>query len=412
MPRLIPRRPLWRGLLAAGAVIVALGVAAIVVVVANKPHNVSHPDLEFTNPTTPATTTPQQIKRKQLDNFQWPVYGYTQSRTHTFAAPPALKPPLHVGWAYNDGALLEFPPVIYHRAMFVLDDDASAKELNITNGKVIWQRKLGTLAAASPVVAGHQGEVLMPTLSNHGHAPGGGSFFALSMKTGKILWRRPVGAGSETSPIVSGRTVYYGDGAGNLYARDVVNGHLDWAYHAAGAIKGGPALVNGVLYFGDYAGRAYAVRASNGHQIWAVSTDGAHFGFGSGQFYTTPAVAFGRVYMGNTDGFVYSFGAAQRQARVGDSHRRIRLRVGGGRRPQGRRTDRLRRLLRRELLRVQRPVGRDPLEASGRRPDLGLGDRHRQRRLLLRIWPPRRRSASTTRPASRCSSSTTARSRR
>ena len=309
MPRLIPRRPLWRGLLAAGAVIVALGVAAIVVVVANKPHNVSHPDLEFTNPTTPATTTPQQIKRKQLDNFQWPVYGYTQSRTHTFAAPPALKPPLHVGWAYNDGALLEFPPVIYHRAMFVLDDDASAKELNITNGKVIWQRKLGTLAAASPVVAGHQGEVLMPTLSNHGHAPGGGSFYALSMKTGKILWRRPVGAGSETSPIVSGRTVYYGDGAGNLYARDVVNGHLDWAYHAAGAIKGGPALVNGVLYFGDYAGRAYAVRASNGHQIWAVSTDGAHFGFGSGQFYTTPAVAFGRVYLGNTDGFVYSFGA-------------------------------------------------------------------------------------------------------
>jgi len=40
-----------------------------------------------------------------------------------------------------------------------------------------------------------------------------------------------------------------------------------------------------------------------------VGTDGAHFGFGSGQFYSTPAVAFGRVYMGNTDGRVYSFGA-------------------------------------------------------------------------------------------------------
>ena len=89
----------------------------------------------------------------------------------------------------------------------------------------------------------------------------------------------------------------------------MINGHLDWAYHAAGAIKGGPALVGGVLYFGDYAGRAYAVRASNGHQVWARSTDGAHFGFGSGQFYATPAVASGRVYMGNTDGFVYSFAA-------------------------------------------------------------------------------------------------------
>ena len=70
---------------------------------------------------------------------------------------------------------------------------------------MIWQRQLGTLAAASPVVAGKQGEVLMPTLSNHGHSPGSGSFFALSMKTGKIIWRRPVGAGSETSPIVSVR---------------------------------------------------------------------------------------------------------------------------------------------------------------------------------------------------------------
>jgi len=309
MPRLIPRRPLWRGLLAAGIVIVALAVAGVLVIVTSEPHNVSHPNLEFTNPTTP-TAPPKKVKAKEIDNFQWPVYGYTQSRTRDFDGAADLKPPLHVGWTYNDGALLEFPPVIYHEVMFLIDDDASAKEINVKTGKVIWQRKLGELAAASPVVAGKQGEVLMPTLSDHGHSPGSGSFFALSMKTGKIIWRRPVGAGSETSPIIDGRTVYYGDGAGNLYARDVINGHLDWAYHASGAIKGGPALVGGVLYFGDYAGRAYAVRASNGHQVWATSTDGAHFGFGSGQFYTTPAVAYGRVYMGNTDGFVYSFGAA------------------------------------------------------------------------------------------------------
>ena len=74
-------------------------------------------------------------------------------------------------------------------------------------------------------------------------------------------------------------------------------------------MKGGPSLSDGVLYFGDYGGRAYAVNAATGHQVWAVSTNGAHFGFGSGNFYSTPAVAFGRVYMGNTDGRVYSFAA-------------------------------------------------------------------------------------------------------
>jgi outer membrane protein assembly factor BamB len=44
-----------------------------------------------------------------------------------------------------------------------------------------------------------------------------------------------------------------------------------------------------------------------------VTTSGSQFGFGSGNFYATPAVAFGRVYMGNTDGFVYSFAAGSGQ---------------------------------------------------------------------------------------------------
>ena len=51
----------------------------------------------------------------------------------------------------------------------------------------------------------------------------------------------------------------------------------------------------------------YALNAFNGHQVWDVGTSGTHFGFGSGNFYSTPAVAFGRVYLGNTDGRVYSF---------------------------------------------------------------------------------------------------------
>jgi outer membrane protein assembly factor BamB len=55
------------------------------------------------------------------------------------------------------------------------------------------------------------------------------------------------------------------------------------------------------------------VNPTTGHQIWAASTSGAAFGFGSGNFYSTPAVAYGRVYMGNTDGRVYSFAASTGQ---------------------------------------------------------------------------------------------------
>ena len=78
------------------------------------------------------------------------------------------------------------------------------------------------------------------------------------------------------------------------------------------------------------------VNASNGHQVWAVGTNGASFGFGSGNFYSTPAVAFGRVYMGNTDGLVYSFAARTGAARLGDRDRGVCLCLGGGgRTPRG-----------------------------------------------------------------------------
>ncbi len=309
MPSPVPRRRLRRGLLLAAAVglVVAGGVAAFVLL--HAPGNVSHPNLQFTSPVTTATTT--TAPKKPVNNFQWPWYGYDAGRTRNFNAPARLHPPLHVGWRFDNRALLEFSPVIYHGTLFVLGDDGLARALDTTTGRVRWVRRVGTLAAASPAVAGHAGLVVMPVLSvsHHSQVPGDGSFVALSMKTGRVVWKHPIPAGSESSPTVHGQTVYFGDQSGTLSALRLRDGHVDWTYRAGGAIKGGPALVNGVLYFGDYSGHAYAIRAANGRPIWAVGTNGARFGFGSGQFYATPAVAFGRVYMGNTDGRVYSFGA-------------------------------------------------------------------------------------------------------
>jgi outer membrane protein assembly factor BamB len=310
MPSPVSRRLLRRGLVAAAVVLAALGGAAAFVLL-HAPGNVSHPNVQFTQPTTTATPTavPPHQKGRRVDNFIWPWYGYDAGRTRAFDGPANLHPPLHVGWRFSDFALLEFPPVIYHQTLYLLDDNASAKAINLVNGREIWHDKIGTLAASSPAVAVKQHLVLMPVLSVGGRSPGGGQIVALSMGNGHVVWSRPIAAGSESSPIIHGKTVYFGDQAGILRAMNVSTGHQYWTYHASGAIKGGPALVNGVLYFGDYSGHAYAVNAVTGHQVWAVGTSGAHFGFGSGQFYSTPAVAFGRVYMGNTDGRVYSFGA-------------------------------------------------------------------------------------------------------
>jgi outer membrane protein assembly factor BamB len=307
MPSPGPRRWL-RWVLVAVGVGLLLAAGAVAAIILHSPGNVSHPNVEFTAPTTTTTTaTAPKHKKRVVDNFQWPRYGYDLARTRDFPNSSRLNPPLRRGWKYNDGALLEFPPVIYQNTLYLIDDNGSARAVNKLNGHEIWKHKVGTLAAASPTFDARHHLVFVPVLSAHGSRPGDGRFFALSMKTGRIVWTHIVGAGTETSPTVVGNAVYYGDAAGNLVSLRTRDGHVNWVYHASGAIKGGPAYANGNLYFGDYSGHAYALNANSGHQVWRVGTNGTHFGFGSGNFYSTPAVAFGRVYMGNTDGRVYSF---------------------------------------------------------------------------------------------------------
>jgi outer membrane protein assembly factor BamB len=295
-------RPMLRRALVAAGVLLVLAGGVVAYVLLHAPGNVSNPDVAFTRPPSkPADAGPL---------FQWATYGYDPARTRYFPSGSKLDPPFHVGWRFQDYALLEFPPVIYGHSLYLIDDDGSAKRLDASTGRKLWETKLGELAAASPAVGAAQGLVFMPVLSIHGHTPGGGRFVALSMKTGHIVWSRPIPAGTESSPLAWGNSVYFGDQDGHVYSLDAKTGRVNWIYHATGAVKGGPAMVGGRLYFGDYAGRAYCLNASTGKQIWAVTTNGAEFGFGSGNFYSTPAVAFGRVYMGNTDGRVYSFAAS------------------------------------------------------------------------------------------------------
>jgi outer membrane protein assembly factor BamB len=312
MPSPGSRRWLRYGLVAVAVLLVMAG-GAVAFVLAHTPHNVSHPNVEFTDPTTTTVPPPPPPKSKAaVDNFAWPWYGFDAERTHMYPGPNAPAPPLHVGWRFEDYALLEFPPVMYQNSLYLIDDDGSAKALDKRTGHKLWETKVGTLAAASPALGISQGLMYVALLSTNPGAtqsqiPGKGLLVALSMKTGKVVWKKPIPPGTESSPIVYGNSVYFGDQGGTMYSLNATNGRVNWTFRASGAIKGGPALSDGRLFFGDYSGRAYALNAGNGTRMWAVNTNGADFGFGSGNFYSTPAVAFGRVYMGNTDGRVYSF---------------------------------------------------------------------------------------------------------
>jgi outer membrane protein assembly factor BamB len=252
-------------------------------------------------PPTPTPPAPQPKPRPSDD--PWPLYGYDLARTRFFPSSANLDPPLRVGWRFYDGALLEFPPVIYDNTLYFEDEHGWASALSSTNGRLIWHRRIGTLAAASPALDIRHKLVFFTLFSTSPGArtPGNGAVVAVLMQTGKVAWSHPLPPGSESSPLVHGLSVFLGDQGGTVRSFRTYDGHLNWAFQASGAVKGGVAFAHNTLYFGDYGARVYAVNAANGGEIWSAA--------GGDSFYSTPAVAFGRVYIGSTSGAVYAFWA-------------------------------------------------------------------------------------------------------
>jgi outer membrane protein assembly factor BamB len=254
------------------------------------------------HPHAPFRAEPNPAPARGVDRFSWPIYGYSRDHTRYFPASARLRPPFFQVWARSFGTLLEFPPVMRGDHLFQLGDNAVLNAINKYTGRTIWSRQLGSLSASSPAVAART--VYATVLSGRN----GGRVFALDYGTGRTRWYRDLPAPSESSPLIDGGRLYFGSQSGLVYALDARNGSVIWTYHAAGAVKASPTLKDGVLYFGDYSGQLQAVSASDGHRIWVSGSEGALLG--SGTFYSTPAVVYGRVFLGNTDGRVYAYDAA------------------------------------------------------------------------------------------------------
>jgi outer membrane protein assembly factor BamB len=299
----MPSPGLRRGLVAVAGLLLAIGVAVVVLVRVDSgstPHH--HAPRVASTPAPPPAPPPPKPRPAPTDD-PWPLYGYNLARTRFFPNGANLDPPLHQGWAFHDGALLEFPPVIYHDTLYFEDANGWASALNTFNGQLIWHRRVGTLAAASPALDLQHKLVFFTLLSTSpgARSPGNGAVVALSMTSGRVVWSHALAPGSESSPLVHGLGVFLGDQNGTVYSFRTYDGHVNWTFQAGGAVKGGVAFAHNTIYFGDYGARVYAVNAANGAEVWSAS--------GGDTFYSTPAVAFGRVFIGSTSGVVYAFWA-------------------------------------------------------------------------------------------------------
>jgi outer membrane protein assembly factor BamB len=306
MPDAPTGRPRRRRLVVLGAlavILLAIGAGAAFLL-SNEPGDVVNTDVPFTEETpAPAPPPDEQPRGGREPTFYWPQYGYNKARAKFLPLRRSLRPGKRV-WAETGRILLEFPPIIAGRSLYLLKNNGALYAISKKTGRVRWKRKLGYLAASSPAYG--DGRVYV-TILQRGKGIKAGRVVAIRTKDGKVEWGRKLSSRSESSPVFSRGRVFFGSENGTVFSLRARDGDLRWTYKATGAVKSGLALANGKLFFGDYGGRFHAIRTSNGQRVWRKGTSGGRFGLSSGNFYSTPAVAFGRVYVGNTDGRVYSY---------------------------------------------------------------------------------------------------------
>lgn len=292
---MIPRTRRSRILVAVlGGAIVLAAAVLVWALGARTPSDVNNADVAFQ---TTAAPKPKKPKR-----FSWPFYGYDAARTHYYPMARGLRPPFKAQWGVRGRVLLEFTPVGYGDYLYLLKNNSAFYMIRRSDGKVVWKKLLGRLAASAPAVV--DGVVFCTVLERKGSP--NGRVVAIDPDRRKIIWSRNLASRTETSPVVVKERVYIGSENGTVYSLRARDGDVRWSRRFGGAVKGGIAYSNGSLFFGDYSGQVHSLRASDGKTRW-TSRSGGTLGIGDGQFYATASVAFGRVYIGNTNGSMYSF---------------------------------------------------------------------------------------------------------
>ena len=248
----------------------------------------------------------------------WPTYGHDPARSH-FANGIGLAPPFRKAWTFPARTLVEFPPAIAYGRLFFANNAGVLFAVGAKNGRKAWKYVSHRCVASSPAVDNH---VVYETFMNAppcNRAPSSqltGELIAFAVGSGKVLWRKTIGP-SESSPVVAAGSVFVGDWSGHVYAFGKRTGKRFWSTKLQGQVKGGVAISGNRLYVADYSSHVYALKLRSGKIVWKASAQ-PRFGH-AGNFYATPSVAYGRVYVGATDGKMYSYGAATGKLRWSQS---------------------------------------------------------------------------------------------
>ena len=262
-----------------------------------------------------------------------------------------------VKWQFQTGAPFLSSPAVVGNQVYISTGDRRIVALNAETGAIVWEYPVTGPVDSSPAVAG---DILFVGLRD-------GRVLALDRNTGKLRWAFHVGNPVYSSPAVSDGIIYFGAASSKLFALDAATGEERWSYFTGQWIVTSPALNDEVvavvaqdrnvyiieidtakkrlvfslgnyaraspvlhgdrLYIADESGKLWAVdwwkreypfeRALRRWQaqfvIWGILDNppipkGFVWSFRErgGWFYSTPAVAWDKVYVTSLSGNIFA----------------------------------------------------------------------------------------------------------
>lgn len=205
-----------------------------------------------------------------------------------------------VRWRLNTGNDLDSSPCVVDDRLYIAGENGNLRCLVPQTGKQIWKRFVGGIGRGT--VPGSNGSETSPAVADGQvfTATYDGILFCVDAKTGAVQWRARTGDDTDASPVIHDEFVYAcaEERAPYLYCFAREDGRQVWRYDGkARGYYSTPAIADGRIFAGAEDGRLHCVDARSGKRLWAFQT-------GAG-VWSSPCVIDDRVLAPSRDGHVY-----------------------------------------------------------------------------------------------------------
>ena len=205
-------------------------------------------------------------------------------------------------WRYKGGAMFKSSACYYDGKLYIGNVDNHLHCVDAASGRRLWRYNSHHDLDSSPVPA--EGRIFVGGEAGWMHA---------FSPWGQLIWRtflggdrgEPGSCGVETSPSVWNGRVYAATYEGKLYCLSTRDGSVLWVSDTGDDTDVSPVIWDGKVYIAaeEKSPYVFCFDALNGRQIWKFG------GWRTGGFWSTPAVADGRVYIGANSGRFYCLDA-------------------------------------------------------------------------------------------------------